>query len=171
MVQKTRFTEPELLSPEHGIDLFDCGQAQLNDWLKKRALKNMKLDATRVYVVCPVGERVPAGWYGISTASISVAKVVGRMRRNMPDPIPCILLGRLAVDSRWQGQGLGSALLADCMERALQLSDIGAARLLITHPIDDLARDFYIKHDFIVVPGDRTCLALDLGQVRAALRL
>lgn len=164
----TDFGPPELLLPEHEIEDFDCGEASLNKWLKSRALKNMSRDATRVYVLCRKGTTKVVAWYGLSTASISARAVSGSLKRKMPDPIPALLLGRLAVEKGFQDAGLGRALLADCIERSLRISDIGGARLLLTHPLNPAVKAFYERYGFVSLPGKPDTLALDLNQVRRA---
>lgn len=164
----TGVSPPELLTPDHEIEDFDCGEVSLNDWLKRRALKNMGRDATRVYVLRESGTRQVVAWYGLSTASISSQVVSGSMQRKMPDPIPALLLGRLAVARSFQKAGLGRALLADCIERSIKISDIGAARLLLTHPLNATVKAFYERYGFVSLPGEPDTLALDLNRARIA---
>lgn len=165
----TRLEIPTTLTQDHNLSKFDSGESDIDEWFRNRALKNMAIDATRVYVVCSGKGNVPVGFYGLSATSIISRDVLGSMRRNMPDPIPCLLLGRLGVDKTWQGRGLGKELLADCIMRALKISDIGAARLLLTHPLNDKARVFYLRYDFKELPTEDGTLAIDLNKLRKIL--
>src|ERR1051326_7224407 len=99
---------PEPLSDDHRIDHFDSGEPVLDDWLQRRARANQASGASRTYVVCET-KRVVA-YYALSSGAIAQAVVPGRFRRNMPDPIPIVVLARLAVDLNYQGRGLGRAL-------------------------------------------------------------
>jgi GNAT superfamily N-acetyltransferase len=112
-----QFLAPVPLSDQHQTDQFSCGVESLDAWLKRRALKNQVQGASRTYVVCQ-GDRVMA-YYAIASGVVTCNEATGRLRRNMPDPIPVVVLGRLAVDLRQQGQGLGSALVADALRRSL----------------------------------------------------
>src|SRR5947209_8849093 len=99
---------PEKLSAEHDLTVFDSGEAALDEWLRSRAFENEAKGASRTYVVC-AGKRV-VGFYALAVGAIAHETAPGRVRRNMPDPVPVMLLGQLAVDQAFQGQGLGAAL-------------------------------------------------------------
>src|SRR5215467_3733281 len=96
---------PEKLEPEHAFPQFHCGEATLDDWLRKRALQNEESGASRTYVACQ-GKRV-VGYYALAAGAVAHAEAPGRVRRNMPDPVPVMVIGRLAVDQTVQGQALG----------------------------------------------------------------
>ena len=102
---------PEPLTDDHHIDSFDSGETVLDDWLRRRARANQATGASRTYVVCE-GKRVVA-YYAVASGAIAQAAAPGRFRRNMPDPIPVVVLARLAVDRNYQGRGLGRALFRD----------------------------------------------------------
>ena len=108
---------PEPLDAQHRIDDFDCGSQSLNDWLRKHALRNQSSGASRTFVVRD-GERVIA-YYALASSAVALDTATGRLRRNMPDPVPVVVLGRLAVDVAYQGHGLGRALLQDAGRRVL----------------------------------------------------
>src|SRR5712692_10404299 len=102
---------PEHLTAAHDVSAFDSGVQDLDDWLRKRALANEETGASRTYVVCAVGRVV--GYYALASGGVAQAQAPGRVRRNMPDPMPVMILGRLAVDRGWQGKNLGGSLLRD----------------------------------------------------------
>jgi len=122
--------------------------------------------ASRTYVVCPTGSNMIAGYFSLSMGQILGQDVTGAMRRNMPRQIPAVTLGRLAINRRWQGRGLGAALLADAVRRALRASSEVVARLVIVHAISPTAEAFYLHHGFTRLPVEAPTLALDLLKLR-----
>jgi GNAT superfamily N-acetyltransferase len=134
----------------------------LDDWLRQRAWNNLLLAASRTYVVCPAGSNRIVGYFALSMGQILSNEVIGSMRRNMPRQIPAVILGRLAIDQSWHGQGFGRALLADAVRRALRASDEVIARLLVVHAISLAAEAFYRHHGFTRLPVETPTLALDL---------
>jgi GNAT superfamily N-acetyltransferase len=159
---------PEPLVAHHVVANFDCGVAPLNDWLKKRALRNQVSGASRTFVVYDDGHIV--AYYALASSAVALNSASGRLRRNMPDPIPVVVLGRLAVDARFQGQGLGRGLLQDAGKRVLQAADAIGIRGLIVHAIDDNAKAFYQRLGFEVSPLDPMTLMITLADLRASLR-
>jgi len=143
---------PEKLSAEHDCSQFDSGEPLLDDWLRRCALPNEASGASRTYVVC-AGRRV-AGYYTLAAGAISHLHAPGRIRRNMPDPIPVIVLGRLAVDKTWQGQRVGTGLLRDAVLRTLQASQIAGVRAILVHAISEAAKRFYEQYGFVASPVD-----------------
>jgi predicted N-acetyltransferase YhbS len=113
----------------------------LDTWLKRKALKNQSSGAARTYVITS-GQTV-IGYYALAVGSVSRPEATGPVRRNMPDPIPVMLLARLAVDRRWQGRGLGAALLRDAVLRTLQAAEIVGIRAMLVHAISIEATRFY----------------------------
>ena len=160
-------TAPAPLAPRHRLTSFDCGQPTLNDWLVGRALRNQQNGATRTFVVCE-GEAV-AAFYALASGAIAVTEATGRLRRNIPDPIPVVLLARLAVDGRHQGRGLARALLRDAGLRVLHAADSIGIRGLLTHAIDDAAKAFYLRLGFEASPLAPMTLMITLADLRAAL--
>lgn len=149
---------PEKINSLHQFESFDSGNAQLDDWLKRRALKNEAEGASRTYVLCE-GETVIA-YYCLANGAIAQGEATGRIRRNMPDPIPVMVIGRLAVDRRWQGQGIGRALLRDAILRTVQAAEIAGIRAILVHAISDEAKQFYERYEFTASPIDEMTLMI-----------
>jgi GNAT superfamily N-acetyltransferase len=147
---------PELLGPGHTVAGFDCGEWPLNHWLARRALANQQSGASRTWVIGD--ERSVVGYYASATASIVRAAATRRARRNQPDDVPAILLARLAVDTAFAGQGLGAELLRHFVLKALEVSELVGARILLVHAQDPRARAFYLHHDFEPSPIDELTL-------------
>ena len=137
---------PAPLSAAHDASAFDCGVPSLDAWLKKRALANQVTGASRTYVVCR--DNVVVGYYALAAGSVRHAEASGRVRRNMPDPIPMMVLARLAVDRSFQSQGLGAALLKDAVLRVMQAADVVGIRGILLDAVDDRARAFYERFGF-----------------------
>ena len=159
-------TGPELHAPvpltaEHDTSAFSCRHVSLSAWLIKRALANAASGATRTYVVCTDDRRV-VGYYALAAGSIAAAVAPGRLRRNMPDPLPVIVLGRLAVCSDWSGRGIGSGLLKDAVLRSIQAAELIGVRALLCHAIDDEAKAFYLKHGLVESPLDPLTVLIGL---------
>ena len=160
-------TAPEHLTSAHDVSAFDSGVPVLDDWLRKRAVANEETGASRTYVVC-AGRRV-VGYYALATGGVAQAQASGRVRRNMPDPVPVMILGRLAVDRDWQGRGLGRSLLRDAVLRTLQAAEIIGIRAILVDAISDEAKKFYERHGFTVSPVDPMILMITIADARKAL--
>lgn len=167
--QKPTLQAPQPITHEHRLLDFDSGNPELNDWLKKRALKNEDSGASRTYVVT-VGQTAIA-YYCLATGSVINAESPGRIRRNMPDPIPVMVIGRLAVDRNWQSQGIGRALVRDAVLRTLQAAKIAGIRAIIVHAIDEEAKKFYQKCGFIPSPVTPMTLMITIADAKEALGL
>lgn len=154
------YSAPELLNATHHLDDFDCGEEALNSWLKRNALKNQQNQASRTFVICQNNNVV--GFYALAAGSVSHQFVSGGLRRNMPDPIPVIVLGRLAIDLTHQGQKLGAALLKDAVLRAKSISQQVGVKALLVHALNDKAKAFYLNYGFQVSPIDDLILLLKL---------
>lgn len=156
---------PEKLSAAHDLSAFDSGQPALDDWLRRRALQNEETGASRTYVV-RVGSKV-IGFYTLAVGAISHLEAPGRIRRNMPDPVPAVVLSRLAIDNAYQGFGLGTALLRDAVLRTIQAAEIAGIRVILVHAISVEAKRFYEKHGFLTSPVDpMTVMITVAGAVR-----
>ncbi len=156
------FGPPVLLTEAHERADFKSGERVLDDWLKNRAWNNMQAAASRTYVICPDNSPRIIGYYALSMGQILATEATGPMRRNMPKNIPAVVLGRLAADLGWQGKGLGRAMLADVIRRAILASAQISARLVIVHAISPAAEAFYLHHGFTRLPVEAPMLALDL---------
>ena len=165
MEEVAGLSAPVPLTADHDLTQFDCGDAALNDWLRHRALKN-ESRFSRTYVVCQ-GTRV-AGVYCIAAGSVERAAAPGKLRRNAPDAIPVSIIGRLAVDQAFAGNGLGADLLSDALQRiAIAAQTIGIAAVLVQAK-DDAARRFYLRcAEFIAFPEDSRTLFLPIEVVVA----
>jgi GNAT superfamily N-acetyltransferase len=158
---------PEPLADAHELAEFSSGVPSLDDWLKRRARGNQASGATRTFVVAD-GRRV-IGYYGIAFGAISLGSALGRFRRNMPDPIPVAVLGRLAIDRAWQGRGLGRAMFRDCTGRVMYAADSIGIRGIVVHAISEQARAFYLALGFEASPLDPMTLMVTLSDVEAIL--
>jgi GNAT superfamily N-acetyltransferase len=129
---------PTLLTLEHDLAPFDCDLAELNEWLERRALRNQEAGAPRTYVTTKANAVV--GYYALAAGCIDMTAAPGRFRRNMPNPIPIVLLGRLAVDRTCQGKGLGRALVRDAAKRIIHAAGTLGIRGLIVQAISEEAK-------------------------------
>lgn len=137
-----------LLLPEHNFGQFNSGNETLDEWLKKRGLKNQTSGASKTFVICE-NTYSAVGYYALATGSMERVVALGSISRGMPDPIPVIVLGRLAIDQRYQGRQLGGFLLKDAMRRALNISSQVGIRGLLVHAISEDAKSFYLRYGFI----------------------
>lgn len=158
---------PELLTANHELGQFDSGEPSLDDWLKKRALANQISGASRTFVICE-GSRV-TGYYALASGAVTAASVPGKVRGNMPNPLPVVLLGRLAVDRAWQRKGIGRALFRDAAMRVSQAADVIGIRAIVVHALSNNAREFYLALGFQECPGETFILVVTLQELRAAL--
>jgi GNAT superfamily N-acetyltransferase len=137
---------PERIRPDHELSGFDCGIAPLNDWLRKRALANED-GGSRTYVVT-YGAAV-VGYYALATGGIDHTVATGKVKRNMPNPVPAMVLARLAVDRRWKGQGIGLGMLRDAVLRTLQVHEIAGVQAMLVHAKDEDSKRFYLRQGFL----------------------
>jgi predicted N-acetyltransferase YhbS len=158
---------PEHLTGEHDVSAFDSGVPELDSWLKRRALQNEASGASRTYVVSAGGRVI--GYYALATGAVAQREATGRVRRNMPEPIPVMVLGRLAVDCEHQGMGLGSSLLRDALLRTLNAASIAGIRAVLLHAISDDAKRFYEKAGFSASPVDPMTIMITLADVEKSL--
>jgi GNAT superfamily N-acetyltransferase len=159
---------PEKLCSKHDLSQFQCGEPTLDDWLTRRALQNEESGASRTYVVC--AEQRVLGYYALAVGAVAHAEAPGRIRRNMPDPVPVMVIGRLALDQSVQGQALGPALLRDAILRTVQAAEIAGIRAILVHAISERAKRFYEKWGFIASPVERMTLMITLDEARKAMQ-
>ncbi|WP_028839298.1 GNAT family N-acetyltransferase [Thermomonas fusca] len=150
---------PEPLAPKHHVSGFACGEPVLDDWLKRRAMANQASGASRTFVVADARHSV-LGYYAVAAGAVSHALATGGVRRNMPDPVPVLMLARLAVDQRAQGIKLGSSLLQDAVNRALTVAQNTGVRALLVHALHERAQRFYQHYGFQASPVDPMVLML-----------
>ncbi|MFM9943175.1 MAG: GNAT family N-acetyltransferase [Hyphomicrobiaceae bacterium] len=158
---------PVQLAVNHDLDAFDCGVPALDDWLRRRARGNAGSGASHTYVACE-GDRV-VGYYALAAGAVEVTAAPGRFRRNMPDPIPIVVLGRLAVHLSHKSQGLGRALFRDAGLRIMQAAAIIGVRGVLVDAISDDAKAFYLALGMQVSPLDPMTLMVTLADLRASL--
>jgi GNAT superfamily N-acetyltransferase len=158
---------PEHLNAAHDLAAFDSRVPVLDDWLRKRALGNEESGASRTYVVC-AGGRV-AGYYALATGAVAHDTATGKTKRNMPEPVPVMVLGRLAVDRAFQGRGVGAGLLRDAVLRTLQAASIAGIRALLVHAISDEAKRFYERNGFAASPVAPMTLMITMADAERIL--
>lgn len=158
---------PALLTAPHDTTEFSCGIAALDDWLRRRAMANQASGASRTYVVCD-GDKV-IGYYALASGSVSVDAAPGRFRRNMPQPIPVVILGRLAVDRTYHGRGIGRMLFRDAALRVLNAADAIGIRGILVHAVSEEAKAFYVALGFEPSPLDPMTLMVTLDDIRKSV--
>ncbi|MEQ1846775.1 MAG: GNAT family N-acetyltransferase [Nitrospira sp.] len=158
---------PEKLTTTHDLANFDSGEPALDDWLRRRALHNQASGASRTYVVC-VGKTV-VGYYTLAVGAVAHVEAPGRVKRNMPDPLPVMVLGRLAVDTSVQRHGIGKGLLRDAILRTVQAAEIAGIRAILVHAISEPAKRFYEECGFTASPIDPLTVMLPLAEAEKIL--
>jgi GNAT superfamily N-acetyltransferase len=162
----TELSAPRPLAWEHQIEDFHSGVEPLDDWLKRHARHNETEGGSRTFVVC-TGQRV-VGYYSLAATSLLPTMATGRVRRNMPNPIPAVLLGRLAIDRGWQAKGLGTDLLRDATMRVLAAGEAIGVRAMLVHAISPEAKAFYERRGFKPSPIEPMTLMITLAEVKRA---
>ena len=162
------YSTPRPISGEDDLAEFDSGEPSLGEWLHGRALTNQATGASRCFVTCRDGCVV--GYYALATGSVQRIEASRRIGHGMPEPIPVVLLGRLAVDRKEQGNHLGANLLRDAIIRTVEAAEIIGVRALLVHALHDRARDFYLHHDFEPSPTDPMHLMLLMKDARKVVR-
>ncbi len=158
---------PEPLTAQHDFTSFQSGEETLDRWLKQRALKNQISGASRTFVACD-GNRVVA-YYALASGAVAVEAASGRFKRDMPDPIPVVVLGRLAVDQASHSKGLGRALVQDAGRRVLQAANAIGIRGMLVLALSDEAKAFHERVGFDTSPLDPMMLMATLTDLQAAL--
>ncbi|MFL5847035.1 MAG: GNAT family N-acetyltransferase [Solirubrobacteraceae bacterium] len=166
-----RFSDPEPLSDAHNVEAFDSGVASLDTWLIDYALQAGRAGSARAYVVTDTEQKGRVvGYHAISAASVERATATTRATKGMPNqPVPAVLLARLAVDHTVQRQGVGAWLLQDAMRRALSVAEELGVRVLLVHAVDESARAFYERFGFEASPTDPLNLQLLMKDLRRTL--
>lgn len=157
---------PRPIDSDDDLSQFDCAEESLNDWLRQRALKSEGSSA-RTYVVTE--RRRVVGYYCLATGGVSRANLLSKIRHGLPDPVPVMVLGRLAVDKAYRGRGIGGGLLKDALQRILLVSAEVGVRAVLVHAIDDEASAFYTRYGFVEFPPSSRTLFMPLEWVAKAL--
>ena len=160
-------TPPAPITPNQELAYFDSGELSPNEWLKKRAFKNHATGVSRCFVLC--ADKHVIGYYSLSAGAISHEAAPKSMRRNMPNPLPVLLLGRFAVDKRYHNQGIGQALLRDAIMRAVNVSSDAGVFALLVHALSDQAKQFYLSRGFVESPLQSMTLFMTIETVRSIL--
>ena len=159
---------PEPIDESHRCNSFSSGEASLDDWLIRRAFKNEVAGASRTFVIC--SDHRVVGFYCLAAGSVEHKAAPGSIRRNMPQPIPAIVLGRLGIDREWQGRRLGVFLLRDAILRSQAAAKHIGARVLLVHALSEDAKRFYLHFGFRPSPLNTGTLMLPLADVEALLQ-
>ena len=162
-VKKAPVTPPAPLGAAHLLDSFRCSEPDLEFWLKQRARKHQPEGASRTFVVC-AGDQV-VGYYALAAGAVLHEKAPGNIKRNMPEPIPVAVLGRLAVHVDWAGQGIGTGLLKDAILRTARLAEEMGIRALLCHAINEKGKLFYLHHGFIASPIEPLTVMLNIAKL------
>ena len=166
-VKRASITAPAPLGEAHRLDTFRCSEPDLEFWLKQRARRNQWEGASRTFVVCAGDELI--GYYALAAGAVLHEKAPGSIRRNMPEPIPVAVLGRLAVHLDWAGQGIGTGLLKDAILRTARLAEEMGIRALLCHAINEKARQFYLHHGFASSPIEPLTVMLNIARLAKTL--
>ena len=168
---KPLYATPTPITADHRLDGFDCGKPPLDAWLKTHALDN-EGKASRTYVVEAAtgeGAGTVVAYYTLAAGSVTREEVPKKLRHGLPNPVPVMVLGRLAVDKHHTGKGLGPALLREALQRTAEASRIAGIRALIVHAIDDDAVTFYTKFGFQIFPAGTRTLFLPIETLRQSI--
>ena len=152
---------PQPLTADHHLNTFNCGETSLDEWLKRRALLNQANGASRAFVVVDESQLV-MGYYALAAGAVHHQDATRSVRQNMPDPIPVMVLARLAVDISTQGMQLGAGLLRDAVDRSLAVAKNTGVRALLVHALHERAKQFYLYFGFQASPVHPLTLMLRL---------
>ena len=160
---------PRPITKHDDTSTFDCGKPSLTSWLQIRAIRNEAGGASRTFVSIDDETDRIAGYYCLAASSLRSEAAPGGLRRNMPDPIPVVLIGRLAVDSAFQGSGLGAGLLQDALLKSIEAARLVGARAVIVYALDDEAVTFYERFGFSLIPETARCMYLLIADAEATI--
>jgi len=159
---------PEPLTSEHDVSAFSCGKPALDAWLKTRALSNQQKGFTAVLVVHDSGRVV--GYYGLAPTAVVPAFLPRSIRTGQPpDPVPCLLLGQLAVDQAWSGQGVGTGLVKHALARCVEAAALIGGRALIVNAVDAEAAAFWQRRGFLPSRDDPLILFRSILDIAASV--
>ena len=159
---------PQALTAQHEVSSFSCGHPALDRWLHTRALSNQQKGFTAVVVVHVQGRVV--GFYGLSPTAVLPMQLPRSIRTGQPpDPVPCLLLGQLATDSRWAGQGVGTGLVKHALQRSVAAAQLIGGRALVVHAVDEGAAAFWTRRGFIASRDDPLVLFRSMADIAASV--
>jgi len=161
--------QPRAIRPSDNTSDFDSGEDSLDRYLADRALTNHLADLGRCYVCIDADTDKVLGYYTLSAVAVEHADLPGKVRRNAPNPVPAVLMGRLAIDAKAQGAGLGRFLVRDAILSTLAAADRIGVRILLVHALHKPAAGFYEKLGFKHSPTDSLHLYLLLADARKSL--
>ena len=165
------YEPPVPITADHRLEAFESGKPSLDEWLRVHALENED-KASRTYVITALtGEagRSVVAYYTLAYGSVIRTEVPKKIRQGLPNPVPVMVLGRLAVDRNHCGKGIGPALLREAMQRTVEAAQIAGLRALIVHALDDDAVGFYAKYGFQLFPAGTRTLFLPIETLRQAI--
>ena len=159
---------PEPITASHDVSGFSCGKPALDRWLKTRALSNQEKGFTAVIVVHDDNRVV--GYYGLAPTAVLPNHLPRAIRTGQPpDPVPCLLLGQLAIDERWIGQGIGTGLVKHALQRCVAAASLIGGRALIVNAVDDEAASFWKRRGFIVSKDDPLILVRSMSDIAVSI--
>ena len=159
---------PEPLTAAHDVSDFSCGKPALDRWLKTRALSNQEKGFTAVIVVHE--DNKVAGYYGLAPTAIVPSRLPRSIRTGQPpDPVPCLLVGQLATDTRWTGRGICTGLVKHALQRCVAAAALIGGRALIVNAVDDEAAAFWTRRGFVASKDDPLVLFRSLPDIGASL--
>lgn len=159
-----RFQAPEPLKDAHDVSNFDCGELSLDDWLTQKAKKSQLGNTARTFVCLDPETARVVGFVSLASGSVRREQAPGALARNAPDPIPVAVLARLAVDRRYQGNGLGSLLVVHALQQVIAAAQHVAIKAVVVNPINEDSAAFYENHGFKPMPDDDSTRYLALGE-------
>lgn len=159
---------PEPITASHDVSGFSCGKPVLDRWLKTRALSNQEKGFTAVIVVHDDNRVV--GYYGLAPTAVLPNHLPRAIRTGQPpDPVPCLLLGQLAIDERWIGQGIGTGLVKHALQRCVAAASLIGGRALIVNAVDSEAAFFWRRRGFIASKDDPLILFRSMSDITASI--
>lgn len=159
---------PERIGPGHDLSTFSCGKASLDQWLRTRALVNDQRGFTVVMVIHEK-QRV-VGYYGLApTAALPVTMPRSIRSGQPPHPVPCLLLGQLAVDQSFARRGIGYSLLMSALERCVAGAGLIGGRAVMVNALDDEAAAFWRRWGFVPSKDDPLVLFRSIADIAASL--
>lgn len=159
---------PEPLTAAHDVSDFSCGKPTLDRWLKTRALSNQAKGFTAVLVVHEAGRVV--GYYGLAPTAVMPSRLPRAIRTGQPpDPVPCLLLGQLAIDERWAGLGIGTGLVKHALQRCVQAAGLIGGRALMVQAVDQEAAGFWLRRGFQPTQDDPLVLFRSIAAIAASI--